>query len=59
MARIMLTKDGVRELTDGDRGILNRTDDLALLAEFSRQLLARFTERRAPRYALSVIAIVV
>lgn len=59
MARIMLTKDGVREITDGDRGILNRTDDLALLAEFSRQLLARFTERRAPRYGLSVIAIVV
>jgi len=57
MARMMLTEDGVRPLTQGDRGVIDRSTDLDQLVQLLTQILALLKAKRPPVVGLTLIAL--
>ena len=57
MARMMTTKDGVREITDGDWGVMSRTDDLASDCRVLTSVAVSVYRAAFSRYGLTVIAL--
>ena len=58
MARMMVTDEGgLRPITDGDRAILARTNDIGALTELLRQMLELFKAKRPPIYGVTTVLV--